>query len=82
MARITNGKVVAGEFFKDYEGKELGRIVGNFVNSFSFDKKGFIDGVKEAKDKEKILDVLLLWLIKLEFLKDNKYYDARNECSI
>lgn len=79
---IRDGKVIAKKFFEDYDGKKLGNIVGDFVNCFSFDKKGFIEGVKEAKDKEKILDVLLLWLIKLEFLKDNKYYDARNEYSI
>lgn len=79
---IRDGKVIAKKFFEDYDGKKQGRIVGNFVNSFSFDKKGFIDGVKEEKDKEKILDVALLWLIKLKFLKNIGYYDLRNKYSV
>lgn len=79
---IRDGKVIAKKFFEDYDGKKLGNIVGDFVNCFSFDKKGFIDGVKEEKDKEKILDVALLWLIKLKFLKNIGYYDLRNKYSV
>jgi len=79
---IRDGKVIAKKFFEDYDGKKQGYIVGDFVNCFSFDKKGFIDGVKEEKDKEKILDVALLWLIKLKFLKNIEYYDLRNKYSV
>ena len=42
---IRDGKVIAKKFFEDYDGKKQGYIVGDFVNCFSFDKKGFINSI-------------------------------------
>lgn len=82
MTRINDGKIMAKMFFEDYDGKDLSRSMSDFVNSFSFDKKGFLEYIEESEDKNKILNVLLLWLIKLEYLKDKKFFDLRNEYSV
>lgn len=79
---MKNGKNIAEKFFVDYDGKELAKEVSDFVNPFFYDREGFIERIKEEKDKTPILNIVLLWLIKLEFLEDNNYYDERNKCSI
>lgn len=74
------GKEIAELILKDFDGKEMANEMSTFVNSFSIDKKGFLEGVSENTDA--LFDIIFLWLIKLRFLKKINYYDLRNEYSV
>ena len=74
------GKEIAELILKDFDGREMANEMSTFVNSFSIDKKGFLDGISE--DKDALFDIIFLWLIKLRFFKKNNYYDLRNEYSV
>lgn len=82
MTKIVDGRIMADLLFGEFDGKELAEKTSDFVNSFSYDKKGFIEAVKNRDDKERILDIAFLWILKLNTLKVKRWYDLRNEYSV
>lgn len=79
---ITDGRYLAEMFFNDFDGAELAYITEDFVNSFTFDKEGFISYMVEQEDKSVILDMAFLWIANLKCKKDNGWYDLRNEAAV
>lgn len=77
-----NGKVMANKFFSEYDGEKLANEMSDFVNSFSFDLDGFLEGVNEQEKKQKILDVFFLWIKHQPPVERKGFYDARNEYSV
>lgn len=76
------GKEVLDLFYSDYKGEELAEKVEDFVNNYTFDQSGFVEEIKTREDKEKILPILLFWILKLKIINDCKRYDLRNEYSV
>jgi hypothetical protein len=57
--------------------------LGNFVNTFSPDEQGFIEGMSHQHRtlQQGITRMFLVWLRHLATLPENRY-DARNEASV
>jgi len=84
MTKITKGKEMVKAFEEMKNPKELAEAMSDFVNSFTYDQQGFIDGMKEASVELQVEYTLicLAWIKKLNYLKSVNWYDGRNEYSI
>lgn len=59
-------------------------VVSDMTNTMTFRGEGFAESMRDASDEVKALftDISLLWLMKLNYFNDIKYFDSRNEFSV
>lgn len=88
MEKIRDGRQMTKVFAEHTNAKELAEIMSDFVNSYSLDTQGFIDGFKEVDTQQmneaqkRMTEIVMLWLVKLNFFKGKNWYDLRVEYSV
>ena len=81
--REIDGNIMADKLIEGEDGKIIGEEILSFVNSFSFDKKGFLEGVLSNEEtKNYFTEVSMLWVLKLSWFKEKNWFDGRNEYSV
>jgi hypothetical protein len=84
MKKISNGKDAINLFFEEKDPVTLAEEIDSFINCFCFDKDGFVHELRimPKEKQDKMRDYLFLWIIKLNWLKENNCFDLRNEYSV
>lgn len=84
MTKVTNGKEMVEAFKIAENGKEIARIMDNFINPYGADVSGFIDNLKLEEDsvRNKFTLISLMWIKKLNYFKEANWFDGRNEYSV
>ena len=78
---MLTGKEMADKLLKMENGEKAAMDISDFVNSFTFDGKGFITEIEKREDT-KYLNIAYLWLFMLHIQNVLNMYDERNEYSV